>query len=105
MMKSLTGENITPTKRSNAQHLIAYEKQLLYEENEKSGNIMQQPMNSYVYGINTSSESILVRSYLLFARKKTFLSNSGTHILREKVNLTKRENFLTSNLYRRRRNP
>ena len=31
----------TTTKRSNAQHLIEYEKQLLYEENQKSGNIMQ----------------------------------------------------------------
>ena len=38
----------TPTKRSNAQHLVENEKQLLYEENQKSGNIMQQPMDSYV---------------------------------------------------------
>ena len=30
---------------------------------------MQQPMYSCVCGINTSSESILIRSYLLFARK------------------------------------
>ena len=26
----------TPTNRSNAQHLVEYEKQLLYEENQKS---------------------------------------------------------------------
>ena len=31
---------------------------------------MQQPMDSYVCGINTSSESILIRSYLLFIRDK-----------------------------------
>ena len=70
---------VTPTKRSNAQHLVEYEKQLLYEENKKSGNVMQQPINSYVCGINTSSESILIRSYLLFARQI-----SGTPILRQK---------------------
>ena len=56
----------TPAKRSNAQHMLEYEKQLLYEENQKSGNAMQQPMESHFSGINTSSESILVRSYLLF---------------------------------------
>ena len=57
-----------PTKWSNAQHLIKYEKQLPYEENKKSGNVMQQPMDSYLCGINTSSESILFRSYLFFAQ-------------------------------------
>ena len=55
-----------PTKRSNAHHLVEYYKQLLYEEHQKSGNVMQQPMDSCVCGINTSSESILIRSYLLF---------------------------------------
>ena len=35
---------ITPSKGSNAQHLVEYEKQLLYEENQKSGNVMQQPI-------------------------------------------------------------
>ena len=35
---------VTPTKLSNAQHLVEYEKQLLYEVNKKSGNIMQQPI-------------------------------------------------------------
>ena len=43
-------------------------KQLLYEENKKSGNVMQQPLDSYICGINMSSESILIRSYLLFTR-------------------------------------
>ena len=57
----------TPTKHSNAQHLVEYQKQLLCEENQ-TGNVMQQPMDSCVCGINTSSESILIRSYLLFAR-------------------------------------
>ena len=57
----------TPAKRSNAQHMLEYEKQLLYEENQKSGNAMQQPMEYHVCGINTSSESILIKSYLLVA--------------------------------------
>ena len=34
----------------------------------KLENVMQQPMDSCICGINTSSESILIRSYLLFAR-------------------------------------
>ena len=50
----------TPTKRSNAQHVVEYQKQMLYEENKKSGNVMLQPMDSCICGINTSSESILV---------------------------------------------
>ena len=58
----------TPTKRSNAQHMVEYLKQLFYEENQKLLNVMQQPMDSCLCGINTSSESILIRSYLLFAR-------------------------------------
>ena len=37
------------------QSLDEYEKQLLYEENQKSENVMQQPMNSCVFGMNTSS--------------------------------------------------
>ena len=40
-----------PTKRLNVQHLIEYLKQLLQEENKKSGNVMQQPMHSYVHGL------------------------------------------------------
>ena len=56
-----------PTKRSNAQHLVEYEKLLLYEENKKSGNVMQQSMDSYVCGTNLRSESYLVLSDLLFA--------------------------------------
>ena len=31
--------DITPTKQSNSQHLV--EKQLLYEENKKSGSALQ----------------------------------------------------------------
>ena len=61
-MMSLLG--VMPTKRSNAQHLI--EKQLLNEENKKSGNVMQQPMHSYVCGINLRPETSLVLSDLLF---------------------------------------
>ena len=36
--------------------LVEYEKQLLYEENKKSWNVMQQPMDSYVCGINTAQK-------------------------------------------------
>ena len=42
------------------------ENKLLFEVNQKLGNVMQKPMDSYVCGINTSTESILIRSYLLY---------------------------------------
>ena len=71
-----------PTKRSNAQHQV--EKQLLYEENKKSGNVMQQPMDSYVCGINTTSESILIRSIFFLRGKHIPVEFSGTPILCEK---------------------
>ena len=35
---------------------------------KKTGTVMQQPMDSCVCGINTSSESKLIRSYLVLAR-------------------------------------
>ena len=57
----------TPTKQSNAQHLVEYQKQLLQEENQQSGNVMQQLMLSHLCGINLRSESYLVLSDLLFA--------------------------------------
>ena len=57
----------TPTKRSNAQHLVEYYKQFLQEENQKSGNVMQKTMHSYVCGKNLRSESSLVLSDLHFA--------------------------------------
>ena len=57
----------TPTKQSNAQHLVEYQKQLLQEENQNSGNVMQQPKHSYICGINLRSESFLILSDLLFA--------------------------------------
>ena len=57
----------TPTKGSNAQHMVEYEKQLLYEEYQKSGNVMQQPMDPKVYGLNLRTESSLVLSDLLLA--------------------------------------
>ena len=56
-----------PTKGSNAQHLVEYYKQLNQEGNRKSGNVMLQPMYSYVCGINLRPESSLVLSDLLFA--------------------------------------
>ena len=59
----------TPTKRSVAQHLVEYEKQLLYEENQKSGNVMQHPMDTYVRGINTSSFSF---GHFTLSRDKHF---------------------------------
>ena len=58
------------SRLSNAQHLVEYEKKpLLYEENRESGNVMQRPMDSYICDINTSSGSILIRSYLLLAQQ------------------------------------
>ena len=89
-----------PTKQSNAQHLV--EKQLLYEDNQNSENVMQQLMDSYVYGINTSSESILIRLYI--SRDKHVPVEFCYTYFVWKVNLTKLENFLTSNLYQKRRN-
>ena len=90
----------TPTKRSNAQHLFEYLKQLLYEENQKLGNVMQQPMDSCVCGIKTSSESILI---FYFSRDKYVPAEFWYTYFTRNVNLTKRENFLTSNLYHIRR--
>ena len=43
---------------------------LLYEENKKSGNVIQQPMHSYHCGKNLRPESSLVLSDLLFAYKR-----------------------------------
>ena len=57
----------TPTKCWNAQHLVEYKKQFLQEENQKSGNVMQQTRHSYVCGINLRSENSLVLSDLHFA--------------------------------------
>ena len=59
---------------------------------------MQKPMDSYICALNTSTESIFT-----FCSINAFMSDSSTPLLR--VNLTKRENFLTSYLYHRRRNP
>ena len=91
----------TPTKLSNAQHLV--EKQLLYKENQNSGDVMQQPKDSYVCGINTSSESILNMSFYYLCDKHVPVEFWYTYFMR-KVILTKRENFLTSNLYHKHRN-
>ena len=48
--------SVTPTKRSNAQHLIGYEKQLLYDENTKISECHAIAFGSYVCGINTMYE-------------------------------------------------
>ena len=50
---------LTPTKSLNAQQLVEYQKQFLQEENQKSGNVMQHTLHSYVCGINLRSESSL----------------------------------------------
>ena len=47
---------------------IWLKKKLLYKENQNLGKAMQQPMDSYVSDINTSSKSYLILSCLLFAR-------------------------------------
>ena len=62
---------------------------------------MQQPMDSWVCGLNTSSESILMRPYL---RDKDVSVEFWYTYFMGNVNLTKRENFLTSNLYHKHRN-
>ena len=64
--------------------------QLLQEENQNSGNVMQQPMHSYFCGLNLSS---LILSDLLF-RKIAVLEFD-----RNKVNMTDWEYFLSSYLY------
>ena len=63
---------------------------------------MQQPKDYCVCGMNTSSESILIRSYLLFT-KHVPVEFWYTYIT-QNVNLTKQENFLTANLNYKRRN-
>ena len=61
---------------------------------------MQQPMDSCVCGINTSSESILIRSYkFTFSRDKHVPVEFWYTYFTRNVNLTKQENFLTSNSY------
>ena len=61
------GRACTPTKRLNAQHVVEYKTRFLQEENQKSGNVMQQTMHSYVCGINLRSESSFILSDLHFA--------------------------------------
>ena len=56
-----------PIKSSNAQHLVEFKNNCSMKK-KKSGKVMQQPMDSCVCDINTSSENIFIRSYLLFAR-------------------------------------
>ena len=56
-----------PIKRSDAQQLVKCEKQLALEGESKSGNVMQYPMDSYICGIKTRSESSLILSDILFA--------------------------------------
>ena len=58
---------LMPIKRSDAQQLVKCEKQLASEGESKSGNVMQYPMDSYICGIKTRSESSLILSDLLFA--------------------------------------
>ena len=61
------GSQLTPTKRSDAQPLVKYEKKTIVLGREyKSGNVMQKPRDSYVCGIITSSESIPIISYILY---------------------------------------
>ena len=71
-----------PIKHSDAQPLVKYVKQLHKEENKKSGTVMQYPIDSYFCGINRSSESFLIMSFLLSQIMNTFLSDSGAPSLR-----------------------
>ena len=56
----------TPTKRSNAQHLVEYEKQLIYEANPKSGNVMQWIPTSVV---QNGSQKVLSFCQIYFSCK------------------------------------
>ena len=63
---------------------------------------MQQPMDSCVCGINTSSESILIMSYIYFSRDKHVPVEFWYTYFTRNVNLKKRENLMTLNLYHKR---
>ena len=54
---------------------------------KKTGNVMQQPMHSYVGGINLRSESFPVLSDLLF-RKKGLPEFDRIVFITRKVNMT-----------------
>ena len=45
---------------------------------------MQWPMNSYVGGINYEIREYSHYGHIYFSRKKNVLSESGTHLLRQK---------------------
>ena len=66
-MHSKLDPEFKPTKRSNAQHLVEYLKQLLQEEKKKIWECHATAYATYVCGKNLRSESSLVLSDLLFA--------------------------------------
>ena len=73
---------VTPTKRQNTQHLVDYEKQLLYE------NKKIRVCHATAYGFlrlwyKYKLRSILIMSYFTFRMINMFLSNSGTPIFCE----------------------
>ena len=63
---------------------------------------MQQPMDSCVCGINTCLESIISLGHICFSHDKHVPVEFWYTYFTGNVNLTKRENFLTSNLYHKR---
>ena len=67
---------------------------------------MQQPMDAYVCGTNMSSEStnLLSLGHIYFSRDKNVPVEFWYNYFMRKVNLTKRVNFLTSNIYHKCRN-
>ena len=75
----------TPTNRSNAQHLVEYEKQLLYEVNKS----IFGECHATAYGLLRLWYKYKLRKcsqldIFTFRAINTFMSNSGTPILREK---------------------
>ena len=69
--------------------MVEYEKNCSMNKLENREIFMHcLAMDSYVCGINTSPKRILNRSYNTFRAINTFLSSSGTPILREAKSLT-----------------
>ena len=103
-------------KWSNAQHLVEWKTTALWRElkfGERHAIANGFLYWWYKYKLRTNSHYVYkykLRKYshyviFTFCTLNIFLLNSGTPIFNtQKVNLTKRENFLTSNLYHKRRN-
>ena len=70
----------------NAQDLVEYYKQFLQEDKRKSGNVMLQPMYSYVFGIR--GQTILAFCQIYFSRKIGAPEFDRNVFIARKVNMT-----------------